>query len=691
MKSYSNEWINGTLEIAGKVYGGSGSLVALGAVNGDASTLTGATTPNAGNAASANDKLDLYNGQYGLGLQSNRLVCYVWTGAAFAVRQAQSSGVRSAGTDAVTLFANGNVTAVGTVTAANLTATTAVTGPSVTVTGTRAVLGINGYNRDDVLPLGVGAKISHDRLRFKVPTLVEVSASASSPSWTTSGAPTVAAAQTALAGRTDLSTLTLTTALPGVRLTGTGIAAVYSSHVLVGVGFSSGVLIRVIWEESPDGSTWTTRADTTSGLDCSTRWIVLPAGPQTGDDYWRITLLATTISANAVIKSIQLLSGRPGDQGSGEQSDVPYTWDANKKLITTTASATSAGLQLAHGTAPTTPFNGDVWTTTSGVFARVNSVTKDLTRPVNVVGPAGKSNYQVALPDPATGNRWATVTLTKSGQVIRPPGQPGLVTIGASGRVYYAASSITGDLDVRVKLAPDSWTPAANGVIAAKSIGNSGVNTWGWVLYAASSTGLLNLLWSPDGTFASRITVASSAAPSFTAGQAGWVRVTIDVDDGAGHNVVTFYTSTDGSSWTQLGLTRTQTGTTSIYDNTTIPFTLGNYSGGGANMLGDVIYAEIRNGIAGTNAVPTDPSTWTVEAGTVTVFAALTPTAGTSVALAVTQDATGSRTVTWPSSVKWPGGTAPTLTTTASAIDWIQLDCVDGTNWYGRTLGLDVK
>ena len=39
--------------------------------------------------------------------------------------------------------------------------------------------------------------------------------------------------------------------------------------------------------------------------------------------------------------------------------------------------------------------------------------------------------------------------------------------------------------------------------------------------------------------------------------------------------------------------------------------------------------------------------------------------------LSLTQDATGSRTVTWPASVKWAGGTAPTLSTGSGAVDLI--------------------
>lgn len=48
------------------------------------------------------------------------------------------------------------------------------------------------------------------------------------------------------------------------------------------------------------------------------------------------------------------------------------------------------------------------------------------------------------------------------------------------------------------------------------------------------------------------------------------------------------------------------------------------------------------------------------------------------------QDATGSRIITWPATLKWSGGTAPTLTTTASKTDIITL-WWDGTNYFGTS------
>lgn len=63
-----------------------------------------------------------------------------------------------------------------------------------------------------------------------------------------------------------------------------------------------------------------------------------------------------------------------------------------------------------------------------------------------------------------------------------------------------------------------------------------------------------------------------------------------------------------------------------------------------------------------------------------------TATAGKSFILMQKQDATGSRTVTWPASVKWPSNTAPTLTGTASKGDKFVFTA-DGTYWWGSVAG----
>ncbi len=93
-----------------------------------------------------------------------------------------------------------------------------------------------------------------------------------------------------------------------------------------------------------------------------------------------------------------------------------------------------------------------------------------------------------------------------------------------------------------------------------------------------------------------------------------------------------------------------------------------------------------------TGACTIDPSLGIVQTATLTGGITLTLTSGTykgqTLELRLTQDATGSRTATWPSNFKKAGGSL-TLTTTANAIDVIRMSW-DGSSWneVGRSLNL---
>lgn len=52
-----------------------------------------------------------------------------------------------------------------------------------------------------------------------------------------------------------------------------------------------------------------------------------------------------------------------------------------------------------------------------------------------------------------------------------------------------------------------------------------------------------------------------------------------------------------------------------------------------------------------------------------TTFTFTAPLGVSTRILRLIQDGAGSHTVTWPAAVKWPGGTAPTLTTAAGGVD----------------------
>lgn len=103
---------------------------------------------------------------------------------------------------------------------------------------------------------------------------------------------------------------------------------------------------------------------------------------------------------------------------------------------------------------------------------------------------------------------------------------------------------------------------------------------------------------------------------------------------------------------------------------------------------------ETVNTVAATGATETLPDVGTATMHLLTLDANCTLTfptaaAGKSFTLALKQDATGSRTVTWPAAVTWAGGVAPTLTTTAAKTDMFSFVCVNGTDWRGFTAGLN--
>ena len=98
---------------------------------------------------------------------------------------------------------------------------------------------------------------------------------------------------------------------------------------------------------------------------------------------------------------------------------------------------------------------------------------------------------------------------------------------------------------------------------------------------------------------------------------------------------------------------------------------------------------EVFTGNSST-AITLDLANGTVQIITLTgncVYTFPTPVAGKSFTLIHLQDATGSRTVTWPATVDWPSATAPTLTATALRGDKFVFTAISGTSWLGSVAG----
>ncbi len=185
-----------------------------------------------------------------------------------------------------------------------------------------------------------------------------------------------------------------------------------------------------------------------------------------------------------------------------------------------------------------------------------------------------------------------------------------------------AALRITGDIDIRGRIYQDVMPPATAEMIMEKTgIGGNA----GWGIYLKEAASGIQFFHSANGTDIVEWTTSSPDTPNsvlgVTAGNYFLFKITLDVDDGAGGNVLKYWFAPDGdlddATWTQAGGTQQLgVGTTSIYASTGdvhigMTRTDGALYNGGAGRL------QIRDGIDGTVVFDAD---FTKVAGGATSF-----------------------------------------------------------------------
>jgi len=108
--------------------------------------------------------------------------------------------------------------------------------------------------------------------------------------------------------------------------------------------------------------------------------------------------------------------------------------------------------------------------------------------------------------------------------------------------------------------------------------------------------------------------------------------------------------------------------------------------------LGDLVESIVGNPPVIPERVPNRWTESTIQKITITadgpIEFAYTPP-NSMLILFITQDSTGGYTVTLPITVKWAGGTIPTLTTTAGSTDILTF-FYDGTDYYCLSSALDL-
>lgn len=162
-----------------------------------------------------------------------------------------------------------------------------------------------------------------------------------------------------------------------------------------------------------------------------------------------------------------------------------------------------------------------------------------------------------------------------------------------------AALNIVGDLDIRAEVRLTDYTSGAVQTVVGKW--NTTGNQRSYRLNV-SATGFLVFEWSSSGASGTVLTKTSTLAiPVNADGDKIGLRATIDVDNGASGNTVTFYTSTTGinGTWVALG-TAVITGTVTSIFSSSANLIVGAQQGGAEPMEGIVYTAQVRNSIGGT-------------------------------------------------------------------------------------------
>lgn len=167
---------------------------------------------------------------------------------------------------------------------------------------------------------------------------------------------------------------------------------------------------------------------------------------------------------------------------------------------------------------------------------------------------------------------------------------------------------ISGPIDVRLKMALSDWTPATTQQPIGKTDA-AGSRGWYCGINNTASGNRPYFVFSTDGTALTTMTVIGS--PTVADGATIWMRWVFTPNDGAGNRTLAAYQSTDGVTWTQIGATVTTAGAVTVFNNSTVGYSLGGEASG-ANAVGATIYeVEVRDGVNGPSVVPALPDLWT--------------------------------------------------------------------------------
>jgi hypothetical protein len=175
----------------------------------------------------------------------------------------------------------------------------------------------------------------------------------------------------------DASPITIDgTTKTGVRFTWNN--ALWSSSVgmwlqIIGSYAVPSATADVTWEQSTDGTNWTTlHTSTGTSLITSHSWYWL--GDSSSGNYRRLTIALT--AGQLALSGIKVLTNRPGNQGGGKEFEYPYAWDSSKRMAFGPNSVPANGIVTVGVASSSTAADGIYFGTDTNLYRSAGAVLK---------------------------------------------------------------------------------------------------------------------------------------------------------------------------------------------------------------------------------------------------------------------------------------------------------------------------